>query len=101
VEPNQKQYNWYHRKFRRVPTIDECFADDKLCIYEANSQYKRDRLVDSEIVSILRMRMDDCVREEYPDHAPICFQMKAAYEKAAENWFIKCKEINFFKAAVQ
>jgi len=96
VEPNQQQYNWYHRQFRRVPTIDECFTDDQVCFYEANSQFKRDRLVDSEIVSILRMRMDDCVREEYPDHATNCFKLKDDYEKAAENWFTKYGDLGAF-----
>src|SRR5688500_6980500 len=31
VEPNRKDYNWYHQQFRRVPTIDECYIDDKVC----------------------------------------------------------------------
>ena len=43
VKPNQKQYPWYHQKFHRVPTIDECYEDDMVCYTEANSQYKRDR----------------------------------------------------------
>jgi NADH dehydrogenase (ubiquinone) 1 beta subcomplex subunit 10 len=43
VEPNQKSYPWYHQKFRRVPTIDECYTDDVVCYYEANEQYRRDR----------------------------------------------------------
>ncbi|ODM91636.1 NADH dehydrogenase [ubiquinone] 1 beta subcomplex subunit 10 [Orchesella cincta] len=88
VEPNQKKYPWYHRQFRRVPTIDQCYTDDWACRYEADQQYKRDRAVDSEIISILRYRMDDCVREEYPDHQR-CFALKDAYEEAATNWFIK------------
>lgn len=43
VLPNQKHYPWYHQKFRRVPTIDECYTDDVVCVHEANMQYKRDR----------------------------------------------------------
>jgi len=89
VEPNRKDYNWYHRSFRRVPTIDECYVDDNICIYEANDQFLRDRHVDNEILSILRYRMDDCVREEFPDYAPRCLILKEQYDKAAENWFIK------------
>ncbi|CAL8092461.1 unnamed protein product [Orchesella dallaii] len=88
VEPNQQKYPWYHRQFRRVPTIDQCYTDDKACLYEADQQYMRDRAVDSEIINILRYRMDDCVREEYPDYEK-CFPLKEAYEQAAENWFIK------------
>jgi len=88
VEPNQKPSNWYHMELRRVPTIDQCYTDDFACMYEADQQYKRDRAVDSEILSILRYRMDDCVREEHPDIEQ-CFPLKEAYEQAAENWFIR------------
>merc|ERR1712055_1226317 len=52
---------WYHRKFRRVPTIDECYTDDIVCYTEANEQFKRDRMVDNEILNILRQRQEDCV----------------------------------------
>ena len=38
---NKLQY--YHRHYRRVPTIDECEIDDQLCMFEANDQYRRDR----------------------------------------------------------
>ena len=47
VEPlheKNKQY-YFHRKFRRVPTIDECEIDDELCIFESNEQFKRDKFV--------------------------------------------------------
>lgn len=43
VEPNQQQYPWYHRRFRRVPTIDQCYTDDPVCYFEADMQYRRDR----------------------------------------------------------
>ena len=35
------EYPYYHRVYKRVPTVDECKADDYLCIFEANEQYKR------------------------------------------------------------
>ena len=32
VEPNQgPEYPYYHRRFRRVPTIDECYLHDYVC----------------------------------------------------------------------
>ena len=32
VEPNQApEYPYYHRRFRRVPTIDECYLHDYVC----------------------------------------------------------------------
>lgn len=73
-----------------MPTIDQCYTDDEVCVYEADQQYKRDMNVDSEIINILRYRMDDCVREEFPDYKR-CLPLKEAYEVAAANWFTKCK----------
>jgi len=43
VVPNQKKYPWYHQKYRRVPTIDECYSDDVTCYFEANCQFQRDK----------------------------------------------------------
>lgn len=78
---------------RRVPTIDTCYTDDFVCIFEANDQFKRDKLVDSEIVSILRKRFEDCMLYEAPDHMKKCQPILDTYEKAAENWFTKCELI--------
>ena len=36
---------YYHRRFKRVPTIDQCFTDDIVCITEADKQFNRDRCV--------------------------------------------------------
>uniref|UniRef100_A0A481SWN6 NADH dehydrogenase [ubiquinone] 1 beta subcomplex subunit 10 n=1 Tax=Isotomurus palustris TaxID=36144 RepID=A0A481SWN6_9HEXA len=95
VEPNRKQYPWYHQQFRRVPTIDQCYTDDKLCILEANEQFIRDRLVDSNILNILRYRMDDCFREEYPDYHK-CLPYKEAYEEASGHWFAKYGDLGAY-----
>uniref|UniRef100_U5EWT9 NADH dehydrogenase [ubiquinone] 1 beta subcomplex subunit 10 n=1 Tax=Corethrella appendiculata TaxID=1370023 RepID=U5EWT9_9DIPT len=89
VVPNQKQYPWYHQQFRRVPTMDECYTDDKVCMWEADQQFRRDRMVDNEIVNIMRQRFEDCVLYETPDHMKKCTPIFDAYNKAAENWFIK------------
>jgi len=96
VTPNQTDYNWYHRNYRRVPTIDECLINDPVCIYEANSQFKRDRLVDSEIVYILRMRLDACWKQEYPDHKGPCKQLEEDLKLAEENWFSKYGDLGAF-----
>lgn len=90
--PNQKSYPWYHQKFRRVPTIDQCYTDDPICYYEANAQYRRDRLVDSEVLNILRKRFEDCTIYEAPDHVEKCKKLLDEYKEAETNWFIKCKE---------
>ncbi len=54
-------------------------------------QFKRDRQVDSEILSILRQRFEDCVLYEAPDHVKKCQSLLDTYNKAAEHWFTKCK----------
>ncbi|XP_050298783.1 NADH dehydrogenase [ubiquinone] 1 beta subcomplex subunit 10 [Anthonomus grandis grandis] len=99
VEPNQKQYPWYHQKFRRVPTIDECYTDDVVCVYEANAQYRRDRLVDTEIVAILRDRLEACVMYERPDHKLKCQEVSRQYEEAAANWFCKYGDLGAYHDA--
>uniref|UniRef100_A0A481SX02 NADH dehydrogenase [ubiquinone] 1 beta subcomplex subunit 10 n=1 Tax=Orthoderella ornata TaxID=444751 RepID=A0A481SX02_9NEOP len=96
VEPNRTPYPWYHQKFRRVPTIDECYTDDPVCYYEAQLQFKRDKLVDNEILNILRMRFEDCVMYEAPDHVRKCRPLLEEYEKASENWFIKYGDLGAY-----
>lgn len=48
-------------------------------------------MVDNEVLSILRQRFEDCTLYEAPDHMVKCKPIFEQYEKAAENWFIKCK----------
>lgn len=91
VEPNQQKSNWYHQRFRRVPTIDECYTDDAVCRFEADQQFRRDRMVDNEVLNILRQRFEDCMIYEAPDHIAKCTPLMETYQKAAENWFTKCK----------
>jgi len=63
VEPNRpsEPEAWYHRRYRRVPTIDNCYEDDTVCRQEANEQFLRDRKVEGYIVNLLRSRFEDCV----------------------------------------
>ncbi|XP_037959627.1 NADH dehydrogenase [ubiquinone] 1 beta subcomplex subunit 10 [Teleopsis dalmanni] len=96
VEPNQQKYPWYHKQFRRVPTIDECYTDDVVCRFEADQQFRRDRMVENEIVSILRQRFEDCVFYEAPDELERCKSIKEQYDKAAENWFIKYGDLGAY-----
>uniref|UniRef100_A0A6M2E4H1 NADH dehydrogenase [ubiquinone] 1 beta subcomplex subunit 10 n=1 Tax=Amblyomma tuberculatum TaxID=48802 RepID=A0A6M2E4H1_9ACAR len=88
VVPNRADYNWYHRKFRRVPTIDECYTDDMMCKFEANEQYKRDREVDTKIVNLLSRRRDDCLIYEMGNEEK-CQPVIDQYKEAELNWFIK------------
>lgn len=91
VEPNQKKYPWYHETFVRVPTIDQCHTDDAVCVFEANQQFRRDKMVENEILSILRQRFEDCMLYEAPDHVEKCTPLLKTYERGAENWFAKCE----------
>jgi len=99
VTPNRTEYPWYHMKLRRVPTIDQCYMDDMACFYEADQQYKRDRAVDLEIINILRYRMDDCLREEYPDFQR-CTPMKETYDQASADWFEKYGDLGMIHTVI-
>lgn len=74
-----------------MPTIDQCYTDDVCCEYEANQQFKRDKMVENEILSILRYRFEDCVLYEAPDHMVKCKDIHETYKEAEANWFAKCK----------
>jgi len=96
VEKNQSDYPWYHRQFRRVPTIDECYTDDIVCYIEADEQFKRDRMVDNEVLNIIRQRKEDCVMYEGADSKFKCAKLFEEYDKAAENWFIKYGDLGAY-----
>nr|CAG4642233.1 EOG090X0LTN [Eurycercus lamellatus] len=89
VVPNRPEHVYYHQKFRRVPTIDECYTDDAVCRFEAQAQFNRDKIVDAEIVSLVRQRLKECIIYESPDHIRKCKKLKDDFDLAAENYFIK------------
>lgn len=91
VEPLQTRPPYYHQVFRRVPTIDECYTDDKACQWEAHEQFKRDRLVETKMVDILRKRYEDCLFYYGYDESQKCYPMKEEYRENELNWFIKCE----------
>ncbi|KAK1129935.1 hypothetical protein K0M31_019630 [Melipona bicolor] len=94
VVPNQKSYPWYHQKFRRVPTIDECREQDMVCRVEAQHQFERDKLVDDEILAILRQRYEDCSwYYGIEDRDKFCADLYTAYQDAAGAWFTKYGDI--------
>ncbi|KAJ6216917.1 hypothetical protein RDWZM_008074 [Blomia tropicalis] len=99
-------YPYYHRKFNRVPTIDECYTDDMGCLYEANEQYKRDRKVDFEIIKILKQRYFRCsyferiVNDFEYDFDKICVKEKEDWKKAELNLFIKYGELGPYSTVV-
>lgn len=88
VVPNQKKYPWYHQQYRRIPNIDECYTDDIVCYTEANQQFFRDKLVDDEIIFILRSRFEQCCWYHGPDEG-LCDDLRNIYEDATTAWFMK------------
>jgi len=51
----------YHPEFPRVKRADQCETNDTPCLYEANQQMLRDRIVDEEIVQVMKARLDRCM----------------------------------------
>ncbi|CAH8600147.1 unnamed protein product [Heterobilharzia americana] len=98
VEKVRKPYPYYHKRYQRVPTIDQCRIDDLACVAEANRQFNRDRLVDLNIVQILRNRKAECQRwynYEREDIERFCGTFISEYEEAAVNYYIKYGELHW------
>ncbi|XP_056018700.1 NADH dehydrogenase [ubiquinone] 1 beta subcomplex subunit 10-like isoform X2 [Ostrea edulis] len=91
IEPMQAKNRgvYYHRQFRRVPTIDECYENDQMCMYEANEQMKRDKNVDKHIVRHLKFRFDDCRRTYGAAAQTRCYQTYEEWLLGKENYMIK------------
>ncbi|EPB79302.1 hypothetical protein ANCCEY_01595 [Ancylostoma ceylanicum] len=79
VEPinNRNRLPYYHRKLTRVPEIDECGVNDKACFFEANEQFRLDKMVDGFILQTLRHRVDRCMNYHDTDLSP-CAKEKLA-----------------------
>jgi len=96
IEPLQDKYGhlpYYHRRFNRVPTVDECHVNDKVCYHEAQMQYRMDKLVDSKILDILKLRRKDCLNFHNQNKTKCQHQMED-FEEAELNWYIKYGEMS-------
>ena len=83
---------YYHRRFNRVPEIDECGVLDQACYYEANEQYRLDKLVDYYILQILSQRVERC--SIFNSMALYkCADIIEDFEQAELNNFIKYGEL--------
>jgi len=95
IEPIQDKYGhlpYYHRRLRRVPTIDECHVNDQVCYHEAQMQYRLDKLVDHKILDLLRSRRDECLTHHH-NNVTKCIPQFDDFEEAELNWYIKFGEL--------
>lgn len=114
VKPNQgPEYPYYHRQYRRVPTIDECYMSDYVCFEEADLQYRRDKKVEEEIIKILAGRVKDCLvyndgqaygqYGEVMQHADTsknpCQPMIDKHLKAQQNFYVKYGDLPWHATA--
>jgi len=95
VQPIQTRRGnkFYHRKYNRVPTIDQCAVDDNVCIYEADVQLDRDRRVDYQITMILDQRLTECMAWEGYDKDHACKHIRDKWQQAMDNFYIKYGDI--------
>jgi len=91
---------YYHQKFRRVPTIDECYIDDLVCHHEANDQYQRDRKVDGFIMEILKNRWHECVFYHGVDEAHKCQPLLDTWKDAETNLFVKYGDVSMYSSVI-
>ncbi|NXH09583.1 NDUBA dehydrogenase, partial [Bucco capensis] len=71
-QQSKNKFYYYHQKFRRVPDLSECLEGDYLCFFEAEAQWRRDRMVDQQIVEIVRERLSACKQREGPNQFQNC-----------------------------
>lgn len=101
VEPNRgPKYYWYHRKYDRALPIDECYLDDKACIYEANSEYLRTYMVDRATLDLLRYRKDSCYYWNISNDgmryiSENCRDIADTYKREEINFFIKYGDMHY------
>lgn len=95
VEPlnDRNRLPYYHRRFDRVPDIDLCGNQDKVCIWEANEQYRIDKQVDSQILALLRNRVGMCLQYWDADHWWKCAKTYEDHLESDLNFFIKYGEL--------
>lgn len=99
VEPNRgPKYYWYHRKFGKALPVDECFIDDYPCIYEADLEYKRTRMVDKATLELLQERVESCdywnqTTKGVAGYSENCNDLRKVFREEETNYFIKYGEL--------
>ena len=99
VEPNKgPKYYYYHKKFARPLPVDECYSDDFACIYEADLEYKRTRVVDKATLDLLRNRRDACNTWYSQSYGTVgrreeCSEYEDTFLREELNYFIKYNDL--------
>jgi NADH dehydrogenase (ubiquinone) 1 beta subcomplex subunit 10 len=95
VEPlhDKNKMPYYQRRLTRVPEIDQCGVNDQACYFEANEQYRLDKLVDFHILNTLRERSERCVQYHQLNLFK-CAEAVEDMEEAELGYFIKYGEMN-------
>ncbi|KAH3861107.1 NADH dehydrogenase [ubiquinone] 1 beta subcomplex subunit 10-like [Dreissena polymorpha] len=84
---------YYHRKFARVPTIDQCDISDEVCKYEATEQHERDKKVDMFKIKILRKRLTHCNWYWGANKYEKCQTEREQYQDSAVNYHLRYGEL--------
>ncbi|XP_075035399.1 NADH dehydrogenase [ubiquinone] 1 beta subcomplex subunit 10 [Mixophyes fleayi] len=87
---------YYHQEFRRVPDLSQCIEDDYLCHYEAGVQWKRDFLVDQEIVRIVRERFTACKTREGASADQNCAKLLEQYAQVCQGYQARYQDLGAF-----
>lgn len=95
--PTKRRY--YHEKFNRVPEIWECKTDDYVCVYEAEVQFKRDKMVDTAILEILEKDMNHCQRTYPVSWEETCKDKIEEFWEMKRNWHTKYADMGVFQNA--
>jgi NADH dehydrogenase (ubiquinone) 1 beta subcomplex subunit 10 len=96
VEPMQDKNKrpYYQRQMSRVPDIDTCPVNDLACLWEANEQFRFDKGIDAQIVSILQYQFERCVEMHAKTTGVAkCVKALEEFEESGLNYFIKYGEL--------
>ncbi|XP_069838182.1 NADH dehydrogenase [ubiquinone] 1 beta subcomplex subunit 10 [Dendropsophus ebraccatus] len=95
----KRRIQYYHREFRRVPDLAHCLEEDYVCHYEANKQFKRDFLVDQEIVKIIRERVTACRVREGGSADQNCAPLLKQYTEICKAYKNRYEDLGYYGGA--